>query len=1030
MRQLFPIHKLSPLGLGALLLIGVFFFFGAASYAEAAFPLQEQDHFYLDKIQLVSQQIDLLKKRLAQAEQEWSYLQGQQEKGFISLDDDQTNKLLLYKTGLHYAGAQSNLDSINIELTDSQQALAWLEKNIQEIKNQLNALNIFGLKLIQGDVVQSQSLRAELKYQENLYQLEKQRSHYLLALQKAENGILQLYNDQYTQVNVFLKSRKLLHIKEQQVKSELEFQQQQNYWLRQLDELYVQMKALELKPNKKEYSRLEGEIFYANENINLVYLKTLIARYQDQLRQVRLSIARTNSISLLNGLGDQTQVLAKQIARVDQLIRYRSSLIKKRHAIYVHEGQGESSHPKPELLSLTVQSSLPGDPFTHLEKRYENLHQETLRLSKRLNDFRLVLDKSVQHELSARQGLPGFSTHAWLDLGKEALLMPTLSFQLLKGFVFSLIQTFQAMNWVLWLLFFAFEILAVLVFSYSRKILLHLLKQVPEVDEVAIKTKQLIGNLLLRHLLPLSLIGNAWFLFYFSAIPNGQYDWLIDLAWVWLLFRVVLTIARTGLLEAVHDDEGHDVKLYHRLKGILIFGVVITGLTTFIHQLPLIYELKDLFNRLFLFMLLIVSLLILRSWRVVPQLILQYIDAERTYLRRLIYFLGVFIPSLLFINSLIGLFGFVNLVGMISWYEGIFTLVLVGYFLARVFLSDLMEMLSNLMIRHISNGWLWTEAVLKPLHKILRLVLFFGSWMLLFLLYGWNQQSPVVERLNKLLLYPIVEVLNTTITLISILELIFAISLFYWAARWTREFVYRLLSSKTHDLGIRNSIAILSQYAVVIVGTLLCLRLLGIDLHALFLVASGLLIAISFGLRDLVNNFACGLMLLFERPIRVGDIVCVNEQEGKVTHIGSRAVTVQTWDHMEIIVPNTELFNKSFINWTVQDDVVRTVISIKIDRQDNPYEVQKLIYTVLAANKDILKNPEPEVFLKDMIDNHSEFQIRYYINVREVHSRVAVRSEVLFALWQVFDQQGIKVPNLQHEIFIKAQSSLLPAPSV
>src|SRR5207253_458800 len=158
----------------------------------------------------------------------------------------------------------------------------------------------------------------------------------------------------------------------------------------------------------------------------------------------------------------------------------------------------------------------------------------------------------------------------------------------------------------------------------------------------------------------------AWLFFCFLAIPRGQFDWLIDLALVWLLFRVVLTIARTGLVEAVHDGKGDDVQLYYRLKVIFILGAVLTSLTVFLHQLPLIYEIKDLFDRLFLFMLLLVSILILRSWRVIPQLILQYIDSRRTYLRRIIYFLGIFIPSLFFVNSLIGLFGFVNLVGIIS----------------------------------------------------------------------------------------------------------------------------------------------------------------------------------------------------------------------------------------------------------------------------------------------------------------------------------------------------------------------------
>src|SRR5437899_70955 len=147
MRRWLLIRK-SRFLLGVWFLLCPLFFFSAVSALHAGLPLQEQEHFYLDKIQLVSQQIDLLKKRLVQAQQELVYLQNQQSKGFVSFADDQTNKFLLHKTGLHYAEAKSNLDSINIELTDSQQALDWLEKNIQEIKNQLNALNIFGLKLI------------------------------------------------------------------------------------------------------------------------------------------------------------------------------------------------------------------------------------------------------------------------------------------------------------------------------------------------------------------------------------------------------------------------------------------------------------------------------------------------------------------------------------------------------------------------------------------------------------------------------------------------------------------------------------------------------------------------------------------------------------------------------------------------------------------------------------------------------------------------------------------------------------------
>ena len=136
-------------------------------------------------------------------------------------------------------------------------------------------------------------------------------------------------------------------------------------------------------------------------------------------------------------------------------------------------------------------------------------------------------------------------------------------------------------------------------------------------------------------------------------------------------------------------------------------------------------------------------------------------------------------------------------------------------------------------------------------------------------------------------------------------------AIFYWTAKWTREFIYRLLSSHTKDMGIRNTIAILSQYSVIILGTFFCLRVLGINLQALAIVASVLAFGVGLGLRDLVNNFACGFLILLERPLRVGDIVNINETEGEVIHIGSRAVTIRTSDNMELLVPNAEIFNKS-----------------------------------------------------------------------------------------------------------------------
>ncbi len=305
------------------------------------------------------------------------------------------------------------------------------------------------------------------------------------------------------------------------------------------------------------------------------------------------------------------------------------------------------------------------------------------------------------------------------------------------------------------------------------------------------------------------------------------------------------------------------------------------------------------------------------------------------------------------------------------------------------------------------------------------ITLFLVAWAFLFLLYGWDKQSPIVERLTRLLHYQLAHVLNTTITPLSIIELFVVISVFYWTAKWTREFIFRLLLSRTKDMGIRNSIAILSQYSVVVVGAFICLRLLGINLQALAVVASMFAFGVGLGLRDLANNFACGFLILLERPLRVGDIVNISGYEGEVTHIGGRAITVRTWDHMELVVPNTEIFSKPFTNWTAKDTIVRSLVQIKTSRHDNPHEIKTMVHNVLLEHKDILKEPMPEVYLKSMTDVLLEFELRYYVNIRLVASRTSVISAVLMKVWDEFASHGIKPPYPQHEIFLRGDTPML-----
>jgi len=987
------------------LLLVFFLGLNAFCYAEDSMPGK---NFYPDKIKLVTQQNDLLKTRLLQAETELNDLQAQQSRATLNVDH--ASKQLLDDAGLNVAVAKSNLESTSIELTESQQAMQRLEKDKQEVENQLNVFNVFGLKMTRNGSPDLSYLRQELHSQHELLKLEKMRIDYLQKLQSYADNVLQLYKARYARIDSVLKSQTVLLWKERQAKTELGFEQQQSLWLKELNDLKAQLTHSEKNKNvsKGNDNKLQNEIFYVNENVNLTYLQMLIARYQDQIEQLKISIAHGGSITFFNKATDHVQLLGKQLGRLNVLLTGRMDILAKRQQYFTEMGAGK------EFVA----------EFSYLNGQYKASITKLADLTQDLVQLRTSLDQTLQQELSSRQGLPGFAMEAWLDVGGELLMLPNMAFQVFKSLTYGVltgVMTIRLWGWVFLLILQAVWVAA---FIFLNTFLKRIVIGIPDHEFGHINLKWLFIKLLHRNLIDIAVIGNICGLLYFLGIPPQNFMILINLALVWLFFKALIMIARLCLVETVHDRDGHDVRLYHKLKWIFLTGGVVTALTVFMHQLPVIYEVKDLFDRIFLLFLLIASIFLLKQWQVVPGLILPHIDSQRTYLKRVIVLLGLLIPLILLINSVMGLFGFVNLILTVSWYESIFIFVLVGYLLLRGLLNDAMEWVSRMLIRHVTNGWLWTEAFLKPIDRVFHIFLFLSAWAVLFLFYGWDQQSPVVERLNKMLHYRLADMLNTTITPLSVIELAIVIYLLYWAARWTREFMYRMLLSRTRDLGLRNSLAILSQYAMIVVGVFIGLRLLGIDFRALTVVATAFAFGVGLGLRDLFNNFASGFLLLLERPLRVGDIISINGCEGDVTHIGGRAVTMRTWDHMEVIIPNAEIFSKSFTNWTAKDNIIRTVLMIKVNRQDNPHAIQTIIDAVLNQHKDVLSDPAPEVFMKELIDELMEFEVRYYTNLRQIKSRAALRSEVLIDIWDAFEKNGIQPPYPHHEVYLKGGGEL------
>ena len=192
-------------------------------------------------------------------------------------------------------------------------------------------------------------------------------------------------------------------------------------------------------------------------------------------------------------------------------------------------------------------------------------------------------------------------------------------------------------------------------------------------------------------------------------------------------------------------------------------------------------------------------------------------------------------------------------------------------------------------------------------------------------------------------------------------------------------------------------------------GGYITLRVLGLDFTGMSVVIGGLAVGMGFGLRDFASNVVGGIMLLIERPVREGDLITIGEHEGRVAHIGIRSMRVSSWDNTEVLIPNAETFNKPFTNWTHQDSVVRSVVPIKVSREDDPILIQQLIFEVLQIIPEIMHEPPSQVLLKQIDEALIEFEVRYFINI-QMHTRFEIRSKFLFALTAQFKAAGVKPP--------------------
>ena len=239
-------------------------------------------------------------------------------------------------------------------------------------------------------------------------------------------------------------------------------------------------------------------------------------------------------------------------------------------------------------------------------------------------------------------------------------------------------------------------------------------------------------------------------------------------------------------------------------------------------------------------------------------------------------------------------------------------------------------------------------------------------------------------------------------------------------SRWLQAMLaFRVYPAVGVGRGEAYALNRLLHYALMVAAALLALNNLGLSPANIALVLGGLSVGIGFGLQDIANNIASGLILLTSRQVRQGDVISIGERMGTVREVNLRSTVVTTFDNVELLIPNAKLLGDTLINWTHSSTTVRTKVPFGVSYQADPEEILALAQEIAEAHPEVLAEPVPVVFLVEMAENALQFELFVWVDMA-VTPRPRVTTQLYCRLFAEFKARGIEVPFPQRDLHLRS----------
>lgn len=284
-----------------------------------------------------------------------------------------------------------------------------------------------------------------------------------------------------------------------------------------------------------------------------------------------------------------------------------------------------------------------------------------------------------------------------------------------------------------------------------------------------------------------------------------------------------------------------------------------------------------------------------------------------------------------------------------------------------------------------------------------------------------------VEKIKELLSYTVITIADQPLTLGGLLLIPFIVYGGLLFTKWVAKLLTVRLTNKKTDPNIIHLLQRVLYVIAIAIMVITTLDLINVPITAFAFLSGAIAIGFGFGAQNIINNFISGWILMWERPIRIGDFLEVEDAKGIVEKINTRSTRIRRVDGVHLLIPNSKLLENTVVNWTLVDRLVRTSVKVGVAYGSPAKQVAKLILQATEEQEEVLKDPRPLVTFEDFGDNSLLFEVTYWIHSNVEGGLRLTRSNIRFKIDELFEENNIVIAFPQRDVHLDGSISITPS---